>query len=57
MARPNTRAGPDPGNGINNPTTSVDSFVDAKLHQPPARADWVDRERLIGRSSVPPRNR
>ena len=49
MTRPIRGVSPDPANGSSNPTTSVDSFVDAKLHRPPTRADWVDRERLIGR--------
>src|SRR5689334_18040095 len=49
MTRPTGGVSPDPGDGSSNPTTSVDSFVDAKLHHPPTRADWVDREQLIAR--------
>jgi LuxR family maltose regulon positive regulatory protein len=26
----------------------VDSFLEAKLHRPPTRVDWVDRGRLVG---------
>ena len=49
MTRPARGVSPDPGDGSSNPTTSVDAFVDAKLHHPPTRADWVERERLVGR--------
>ena len=29
------------------PSHSVDPFLDAKLHYPPTRADWVRRDRLL----------
>ena len=35
--------------GIAAPRASVDAFLEAKLHCPPTRADWLHRQRLIDR--------